>query len=112
MSFWQSVQSYQQQILQSRQAQGEGHPDLKVLRAYHHASLSADEADRIQEHLATCPECGQLFLGLVHFLEWNLDPHRLSVEDLTRAWESFRQRRERGSTTADPVEELCPVTQD
>jgi Putative zinc-finger len=93
MSFRLTAQSYMQQLFQERQQGGEGHPETGLLRAYHSGSLSAEEGDRIQEHLATCPECAERFLGLVHFLEWDLDPDRLSVDELAGFWEKFQEKR-------------------
>jgi len=107
MDFQQSVQSYMQQAQEERRSEVDTHPDLQALRAYHGNTLSSDEADRIQEHLATCSDCVQLFLGLVNFLEWDLDPHRLSVDDLTHSWESFLEKKREQEKVA--AEELCPI---
>lgn len=107
MDFQQSVQSYMQQVQEERRTEGDTHPDLQVLRAYHGNTLSPGEADRIQEHLAACSDCVQLFLGLVSFLEWDLDPHRLSVDDLARSWGSFLEEKRREQEKV--AEELCPI---
>ena len=89
MNFRQSVRSYVQQLRQQKIQEDELHPATDVLLAYHEGSLPTEQADQVQEHLATCPECADLFLGLVTFFEWDLDPARLSVEDLTRSWQRF-----------------------
>ena len=93
MSFRQYVRSYVQQLRQEGHQGGESHPETDVLLAYHGGSLSTEQANQVQEHLATCPECADLFLGLVNYLEWDLDPARLSVQDLTRSWQRFLHRK-------------------
>lgn len=120
MSFRQHVQSYLHHLRHDNQRGDDPHPRTATLRDYHRGTLPTAEADLVQEHLATCPECAELFLGLVNFLEWRLDPTRLSVEDLTQSWERFIQRRSEGadleSAVADAVAEeekvLCSTRQD
>ncbi len=105
MSFRRYVRSYVQQLRQQSHPGDESHPATDVLLAYHEGSLSTEQADQVQEHLATCAECADLFLGLVTFFEWDLDPARLSVEDLTRSWQRFLGRKggepECSATTVD-----------
>jgi len=120
MSFRQHVQSYLHQLRQDNQQRDDGHPKTATLRDYHRGRLPTAQADEVQEHLAICPECADLFLGLVNFLEWRLDPTRLSVEDLTRSWQRFLQRRSEGAdletaaadAVADEERVLCSTTQD
>jgi hypothetical protein len=45
----------------------QGHPDLDDLLAYAERRLEADRAERLKDHLATCPECAKLFLDLKAF---------------------------------------------
>lgn len=105
MSFRQYVRTYVQQLRQQKIQEDELHPATDVLLAYHEGSLSSEQADQVQEHLATCAECADLFLGLVTFFEWDLDPARLSVEDLTRSWQRFLGKKsgepECSATTVD-----------
>lgn len=105
MSFRHHVQSY---MHQSRQRQGENdHLSTETLHAYHLGRLEGQQEDQVQEHLSNCPGCAELFLGLVNFLEWDLDSTRLSAEDLTRSWQAFLERK---SAEAEEERELCPIT--
>jgi hypothetical protein len=105
MSFRQHAQSY---LHESRQRQGEDdHLPTETLHAYHLGRLDAQQEDQVQEHLANCPTCAKLFLGLVNFLEWDLDSTRLSVEDLTRSWQAFLERK---NAETKEERELCPIT--
>jgi putative zinc finger protein len=120
MSFRQHVQSYLHQFRHDHYQGDDCHPRTETLRAYHRGTLPSLQMDQVQEHLATCAECADLFLGLVNYLEWDLDPTRLSVEDLTHSWQRFLQRRSEGadleSAAADAVTEerraLCSTAQD
>jgi hypothetical protein len=105
-----SVVSNSEQLLdRRRQGGGDGdHPQIETLYRYHRETLTEDQADAIQGHLAGCPACARLFLGLVNFLEWDLDPERLSVEDITRSWERFLERVRPDEALRE--RELCPVT--
>lgn len=42
----------------------DAHPDPERLAVYHAGDLSPEEEDRIQDHLALCPECAALLLDL------------------------------------------------
>jgi hypothetical protein len=75
-----------------------------AMRRAHEAGETADPNLARQLY-----ECAELFLGLVNFLEWDLDSTRLSVEDLTRSWQSFLQRRQ---AEPDKERELCNAVQD
>ena len=105
MSFRQYVRSY---LNESHQRQRESdHLSTETLRAYHLGRLDGQQEDQVQEHLANCPDCANLFLGLVNFLEWDLDSTRLSAEDLTRSWQTFLERKK---AEAEEERELCPIT--
>ncbi|HEX2643010.1 MAG TPA: zf-HC2 domain-containing protein, partial [Thermoanaerobaculia bacterium] len=40
------------------------HPTPELLAAYHAGELPEDEVEQIRDHLALCPECGELLLDL------------------------------------------------
>jgi hypothetical protein len=104
MSFRRYVQAYVQQLRQRKTEEGDPHPTTEALFAYHRRELPAEQADEVQEHLATCSECAELFLGLVNFLEWDLDSTRLSAEDIADSWEEFLRRTGQEESDALPVE--------
>lgn len=116
MSFRQHVQSYRRQVRQDHPSDEATHPQTETLRAYHRGLLDGLEEDRVQEHLVNCSECTSRFLGLVNFLEWNLDSTRLAEDDLTRSWQVFLQKRRARSgskdSTIDEERELSRVSQD
>lgn len=47
-----------------READGEGHPSLDTLEAFHWGDLPADEADRVRAHLSDCTRCLDLLAKL------------------------------------------------
>ena len=70
------------------------HPTPEQLADYHAEKLSAEEEERIQEHLALCPECAELFLDLVDFAspEPARDISGLTDEEVDAAWQDMRAR--------------------
>lgn len=70
------------------------HPTPEQLADYHAEKLSAEEEERIQEHLALCPECAELFLDLVDFAgpEPARDVSGLTDEEVDAAWQDMRAR--------------------
>lgn len=79
-----------------------GHPDPVVLLDYHEGKLSADEADRVQEHLVHCPECSQVILDFADFprLEPRTEAHRLTPAEVERQRRDLEARIERESRPA------------
>jgi len=51
-------------LLARRSARLHRHPDPAVLVEFHRRRLAARAAARLREHLALCPACGDLVLGL------------------------------------------------
>lgn len=77
----------------------ETHPDADEIVAYHEGTLSAGDAQRIQDHLVACRECAALVVDL----EGLKDPEFGADEDLPDetpelVWKNVRQqmRREEG----------------
>ena len=75
------------------------HPDADELVAYHEGTLSADDAQRVQDHLLACRECA----ALVADLEGLGDPdfgadETIPEETAELVWKNVRQqmRREEG----------------
>lgn len=73
---------------------------MEALVAYEAGELPADQEERLQDHLALCPECTRLFLDLRDFP--NFTPPkgtpRLSDADVAAAWDTFRTRLEEAGT--------------
>jgi hypothetical protein len=72
------------------------HPDPVTLLDYHERRLPEAEADRVQEHLARCPECAQAVLDFAAFpdLEPPTEEHRLTPADVQSRWRELRARLE------------------
>lgn len=72
------------------------HPDPVTLLDYHERRLPEAEADRVQEHLARCPECARAVLDFAAFpdLEPPTEEHRLTPADVQSRWRELRARLE------------------
>jgi hypothetical protein len=72
------------------------HPDPVTLLDYHEGRLPEPEADRVQEHLARCPECAQAVLDFAAFpdLEPPTEEHRLTPADIQSRWRELRAQLE------------------
>lgn len=70
------------------------HPAPEELSAYLANELSAEENDRIQEHVASCSLCAESLLDLQRFLEFTPDQSREGIADLETAaeWRKLRRR--------------------
>jgi hypothetical protein len=70
------------------------HPDPEALLAYHEGALAEDQADRVQEHLARCPDCAQAVLDFAAFpgLEPPGAEHRLSPAEVRSRWRELERR--------------------
>jgi hypothetical protein len=82
---------------QERRRQGPGHPSPEHISAYHDGQLAPDEADLLQQHLAFCPQCTQILLGLERFREDLAAEAAVADEDLPdpqqdEAWQLLRER--------------------
>lgn len=73
-----------------------GHPDPVTLLDYHEGRLPEAEADRVQEHLALCPECAGAVLDFAAFpdLEPPSEEHRLSPADVESQRRALERRLE------------------
>lgn len=73
-----------------------GHPDPVTLLDYHEGRLPEAEAERVQEHLARCPECAQAVLDFAAFpnLEPPTEEHRLTPADVQSRWREVQARLE------------------
>lgn len=80
---------------QDREALGE-HPDPVTLLDYHEGKLPAAATERLQEHLALCPECSQTVLDFAEFphLEPRTEAHRLTPADVERQRRALATRLE------------------
>jgi Putative zinc-finger len=70
------------------------HPMPDELVDYHAGDLTAEERERIQDHLAVCPDCARAVLEMNSLPEpATLGPaERLGDRELTAEWERFRER--------------------
>lgn len=70
---------------------GEPHPDPEQLVSYHHDLLEEAEAEKIQDHLARCRACSDLYLELARF---GSDDEEEDVEglDVEADWRALEQR--------------------
>jgi Putative zinc-finger len=70
------------------------HPMPDELVDYHVGDLTANERERIQDHLALCPDCARAVLEMDSLPEpETLGPaERLGDRELTAEWERFRER--------------------
>lgn len=98
--------------LAAEDRQGPGsHPSPDELLAYyegdhegdHAEDVSADERERIQDHLARCSECARTVLDLSSFpnVEPAREEDRLSDFDLAAEWRRFQERA--GTAPARPA---------
>lgn len=81
------------------------HPTPEQLAAYRAGELSGEEAERIKDHLALCPECAQLLLDLVAFEEHEPaeEPAGLANGNVEAAWQRLRPKLEEDQPAAPPV---------
>ena len=89
------------------------HPTPEQLADYHAEKLSAEEEERIQEHLALCPECAELFLDLVDFAgpEPARDVSGLTDEEVDAAWQDMRARLSGTAAAAGKPPEATPAAE-
>lgn len=80
---------------EDRRSPGE-HPDPVTLLDYHEGRLPEAETDRVQEHLARCPDCARAVLDFAAFpnLEPPTEEHRLTPADVQSRWRELRARLE------------------
>lgn len=69
------------------------HPPPDELLAYHEGRLSADDVERIQEHLVQCGACSGVVLDFARFprLEPPDESHRLSGAEVEERWQSLER---------------------
>jgi hypothetical protein len=72
-----------------------GHPSPDELVDYHLGVLSAEEVERVQDHLTLCRECSQVVLDLAAFSRPLAEGPKPPVADLEREWERLEARLER-----------------
>ncbi len=95
--------------LAARRPREGNHPDLGELVAYRAGELSAEEDDRIQEHLTRCRECAQLLLDLAEFEQFPPPPKDETPVDARAeaAWQRFRAQL--GETGEEDEETAPPI---
>lgn len=94
--------------LSARRRSGENHPAPEELVAYRAGDLTAEEDDRIQEHLTQCRDCARLLLDLAEFEQLTPPPEDLGPVD-ARAEASWQRLRSRLRDEDEPGEEEPPV---
>ena len=69
------------------------HPSPDELLDYHAGDLSAAERERIQDHLALCPECARAVLDLAAFpgVEPAREEDRLATAEVDAEWRRFQR---------------------
>lgn len=90
--------------LAARRRRDESHPAPEELVAYRAGDLTAEEDDRIQEHLTQCHDCAQLLLDLEEFEKLTPPPEDLGPVDV-RAEASWQRLRTRLREEGEPEEE-------
>lgn len=80
--------------LAARRQQGENHPSPDELVAYRAGDLTAEEDDRIQEHLTWCRDCARLLLDLAEFEQMPLPPEEVGPVDARAeaSWQRLQAR--------------------
>jgi hypothetical protein len=80
--------------LAARRQQGESHPAPDELVAYRAGDLTAEEDDRIQEHLTHCRDCARLLLDLAEFEQMPLPPVEVGPVDARAeaSWQRLQAR--------------------
>src|SRR5690349_24851844 len=80
--------------LAARRRSGEDHPASEDLVAYRAGDLTAEEDDRIQEHLTQCRDCARLLLDLAEFEQLTPPPDELGPVDARAeaSWQRLRSR--------------------
>lgn len=84
-----------------RERQGlEKHPSADDLLAYHLRRLESADIERIQDHLAICPECASFILRLGPVSGSERGPDALSIqeEQVQSEWERLKRRLEQGES--------------
>lgn len=96
------------QSLAARRRAAEGHPSPDILVAYRAGDLTAEQDERIKDHLAICRECSQLVLDLAEFEEFEPSRETIAPVDVQaeEAWQRLRPKlaAEGGLAGARPVE--------
>ncbi len=70
------------------------HPTPEELVAYRAGELTPPDDERIQDHLALCPDCSQLLLDLKEFENGKPEEAGLSDAQVEAAWRRLRPRLE------------------
>lgn len=89
------------QSLAARRRAAEGHPSPDVLVAYRAGDLTAEQDERIKDHLAICRECSQLVLDLAEFEE--LEPRETIAAVDVQAEEAWQRLRPKLAAEAAPA---------
>lgn len=99
--------------LAARRHRGEIHPAPDELVAYRAGDLTAEEDDRIQEHLTHCRDCARLLLDLAEFEQLPLPPEEVGPVDARAeaSWQRLRSRLGEGepSKKEEPETEAAAV---
>ena len=90
------------------------HPTPEQLVAFRAAELSAEDAERIEAHLALCPECEQLLQDLVRFDEFEPAEASAALADreAQAAWQKLRPKLPVSNVKPFPPREPQPVWKD
>lgn len=80
--------------LAARRRSDESHPAPEELIAYRAGELTAEEDDRIQEHLTQCRDCARLLLDLDEFEQLTPPPEEVGPVDARAeaSWQRLRSR--------------------
>ncbi len=70
----------------------EPHPPPEEWTSYHRGDLSPEAAERLQDHLAVCPDCADLVLDLDAFQRIGERQEERTIEPNAVAWEALRHR--------------------
>jgi hypothetical protein len=82
------------------------HPPPEELFDYQERRLGDEAAERVRDHLATCPRCSRLVLDQASFpeLEAAAGSRTFSADAVARSWETFRRRLDREGIRLPPAE--------
>jgi hypothetical protein len=81
------------------------HLEIRVLDTYHRGLLPTDEEDSVRRHIVLCPECRDLLLELVSFLEDDGREGRVWSAEVAAAWEDWQDELARREAATVPESE-------
>jgi Putative zinc-finger len=87
------------------------HPEPETLAAYHAGELTADEEQRLQDHLLACRDCSDLLLDLDGLADPGFGAGSLSPSDQAALWDRIQGeiRKEETPSASTPLAPVIPL---